>query len=399
MHLGSGDESSSSADGEEKKEREEKKEGGGSTRVGPAAPTPPVVDPATPSVGVPPPPMGRYAWQEGDGVWRRRVRPERAGGAMPPGGPFHPPVHHVPGGHRGRAGVPGRRGAAGVPGAAGPPGPAGPPGVPPPGPADNSNLGAGTQRVTNAFMQTTRTGKTTEDQTETYAGKERVIGQGSDFLTIPSMDNAADSMRPGYGMAGSTDMIPGGRDQLLSDLEFDMFSIVQPGFGEGVTNKVFLQQEARDAKIVYHEPQYGYPRQWTGPTDGYTPLPWQWQDVMSNKDLDKEVQREATSMMLGNSMYQRYNRSGTNVLGDDTGYSLKMSSKGLPHPSNSPFEPVYNNVHPWQPVYPPLGKDLKRKQMRREFDALRQPEHMTSNIAYEGGPTLSKRRALQIVLK
>lgn len=273
-----------------------------------------------------------------------------------------------------------------------------------------NELGKNQQRTASAFGQWTNVtgteGDTTEPQVlgrdaegKNVSGPDRIVGEGSDALTLPSADRGTDSLRPQFGIGGSTDMVPTVKDQLRSDLEFDMFNTVQPGYGEGVDNKLFLYEQRRDANIIYREPQYDHPRQWIGPTDSPYPMPWQWQSVIDKGDLAQYVNTERTKLGMSLDAQRQYDRKSNNILGDDHGYPFRVTTKGLAHPPGSVLEPIVNNVSPWRPVKPPLGKDLNRQQFRRAFDALRQPDHFSTNIAQEGGPTLRKRRALEVILQ
>ena len=128
--------------------------------------------------------------------------------------------------------------------------------------------------------------------------------QASDEFTSNRTDtaNSTETFREEYGREGrGVDVIPSPADQLQSDVLFDMFSEVAPGFGNGASNKLFLQQVNRDAKIVYMDQMYE-PGESIGPLYSLTPPPWQIQPVMDrgliNEYLDKKKSTLASTAQL-----------------------------------------------------------------------------------------------------
>ena len=204
-------------------------------------------------------------------------------------------------------------------------------------------------------------------------------------------------MRPEFGMASAGQVIPSTRKQLESDIRFDMFDHVKPGFGEGMDNKLYLQQEARDRKIVYM-PTLNSPGAYIGPVAGVSIPPWQWQRVIDPNILSKytneQKQRDdnKTDFLLSNG-----DRS-SNILGDDVGYYMPYSANELKRKTASPFEPVIRTDMHWQHVKEPTGVKLNKHKMRRLTDSQRYPRALDSSVSGQGGATLPKRRSLEVIL-
>jgi len=73
---------------------------------------------------------------------------------------------------------------------------------------------------------------------------------------LPSPPTPNDVMRLGATEANSALVIPRGLDQIRSDIEFDMFSVVRPGFGLGADNKMFAFENIRDKEIIGKGPLF-----------------------------------------------------------------------------------------------------------------------------------------------
>lgn len=204
-------------------------------------------------------------------------------------------------------------------------------------------------------------------------------------------------MRPEYGMAKAGQVIPSTRKQLESDIRFDMFDHVKPGFGEGMDNKLFLMQEARDKQIV-HAPGLHAPGQWIGPTAGVDVPPWQWQRVIPESQIRAYQQDERARTSAGDQLLMTNGPRSSNILGDDIGYPMPYSASELKRNPYSPFEPVIRTDMHWQHVKEPIGAKLNRKRMRLETDAQRYPRALDSYVAGQGGTTLPKRRSLEVIL-
>lgn len=218
--------------------------------------------------------------------------------------------------------------------------------------------------------------------------------KGDAFLAAKESHNTTtDTLRPTFGIAPANGVIPSRRQQVMSDLLFEDFSVVAPGHGLGVTNKMFLMETARDNKIVYREP-LAEPRKYDGPSGTVVPPPLQFQNQITRRDRNllaaKEIAADASATLLE----ARAGTGSLNVLGDDYGQFQRVSDKGLKRPADSPLEPALRVPGPWERVKPLPGVQWARKSFRRLFDAVRYPERMEPNVAMEGGPIMSKRSSL-----
>lgn len=213
-----------------------------------------------------------------------------------------------------------------------------------------------------------------------------------------SKDDSTPSLRPQYGIAGVQHVIPPVNEQIRSDIEFDMFSVVQPGFGEGVDNKLFLYQEARDKFIHFAKPFYS-PNVWLGPSNYQHPLPWQWQNVKDASDIARHLMKTARQAIQTTNLIKAAGEGSANAFGRDVPEVVqKVSSSGLPRDPRTVFEPVINNKDPWTPIIDPAGKDLGRRGFKRLFSPWRDPDAFEQQ-KHNGGPTLNKRRSLEVILR
>lgn len=218
--------------------------------------------------------------------------------------------------------------------------------------------------------------------------------QGDAFIDAKESHNTTtDTLRPSFGIAPANAVVPTKRQQVESDLLFNDFSVVAPGHGLGVTNKMFLMESAREQKIVYREP-LAEPRKYDGPAGTVEVTPLQWQNEITRRDRNvlaaKAIAEEASGVLLE----ARAGRGSLNVLGDDFGQFQRISDKGLKRPAESPLEPILRTPKAWERIKPLPGIQWARKEFRRLFDSARYPERFEVNVAMEGGPTLSKRNSL-----
>ena len=207
--------------------------------------------------------------------------------------------------------------------------------------------------------------------------------------------NVTDTLRPSFGIAPNNGVIPSIRQQVNSDVLFNDFGTVAPGFGLGVTNKLFLFEEARDKKIVYREPLCE-PRKYDGPSGCVQPIPLELQNEITRRDRAKRIKRENALEASGAFLETRAGAGSLNILGDDFGALQRTSDKGLAREPESPLEPIVRVPQAWERVKPLPGVQLNAREMRDPFDALRYPERFHPNMAMNGGPVLSKRNALSI---
>jgi hypothetical protein len=247
------------------------------------------------------------------------------------------------------------------------------------------------------IAQNAKQGLSQQDDTDNdkAGAKNPIPGHGQ---VVQNHEPYETDLRPEYAMEKAANVIPSTRKQLESDIRFDMFDHVKPGFGEGMDNRLFLMSEARDKKIVY-APGLHEPGQWIGPTAGVDVPPWQWQRVIPGEQLQKYHQEQQARMYAGDQLLLGNNGPrSSNILGDDIGYPMPYSACELKRNRYSPFEPIIRTDMHWQQVKEPTGVKLNRKRMRLETDAQRYPRALDSYVAGQGGAHLPKRRALEVVL-
>lgn len=255
----------------------------------------------------------------------------------------------------------------------------------------------GGRNVENADIKNsgaTGTNAPIEPNGQKGAGAPLAERGGDAFVEAKEAHNTTtDTLRPTFGIAPANAVVPTKRQQVESDLLFNDFSVVAPGHGLGVTNKMFLMETARDSKIVYREP-LAEPRKYDGPTGLVEVPPLQWQNEITRRDRNvlaaKAIAEEASGVLLE----ARAGTGSLNVLGDDFGQFQRISDKGLKRPADSPLEPILRTPKAWERVKPLPGVQWARKEFRRLFDSARYPERFEPNVAMEGGATLSKRNSL-----
>lgn len=250
----------------------------------------------------------------------------------------------------------------------------------------------GTRNVENEDIQnSSATGTNKNAQGGQIPLEER---KGDAFLQAKESHNTTtDTLRPTFGIAPANAVVPTRRQQVESDLLFNDFSTVAPGHGLGVTNKMFLMENARDNKIVYREP-LAEPRKYDGPTGGVEVVPLQWQNQITRRDRNTLAAKAIAEEASGVLVETRAGFGSLNILGDDFGQFQNVSDKGLKRHAESPLEPVMRTPKAWERVKPLPGIQWARKQFRRLFDAERYPERFEPNVAMEGGPTMNKRSSL-----
>jgi hypothetical protein len=222
-------------------------------------------------------------------------------------------------------------------------------------------------------------------------------GSTGDVAAEGSHDYAKPTLRPQFGQIGVSDAVPHPKAQMASDIEFDMFSVVPPGYGEGVDNKMYLYEKAHEDRIRFAPPFYS-PGVWLGPLNTQQTMPWQWQTVKHQKDIDGYKNRVSRRIMDGTNYVRSLGESSSGAIGRDVPeYTTNISSSGLRRDRRSPFEPTIHNMHPWTPDVDPPGYALNRRGMKRLFSPWRDPD-VRETQPDNGGPTLRKRRALEVII-
>jgi hypothetical protein len=220
--------------------------------------------------------------------------------------------------------------------------------------------------------------------------------KGDEFVeSKQTHSNTTDTLRPQFKIAPPNAVVPSTREQIRSDIIFNDFGTVAPGFGLGVTNKMYLMEAAREKRIVYREPM-SEPRRDDGPSGCVEPVPLEFQNNITRADRAKRARRENALEASAAFLETRAGAGSLNILGDDFGALQNTSDKGLTREAESPLEPVYRLPWQWERVKPLPGSQLSSREMRDPHDALRYPERFHPNMAQNGGPIMSKRNALSI---
>jgi hypothetical protein len=211
-----------------------------------------------------------------------------------------------------------------------------------------------------------------------------------------SKTGALTTIRPLMGIADPMGFVPSTRNQIKSNLLFSEFHIVAPGFGLGVNNKMYLMNEMRQQKLIYHEP-LAFPRSYQGPSGCVLAPPFEWQNEMSKPAVKSRESRQSVMAKLGEMAANSVGEGSLNLLGDDYGLLRTSSAKGLARPPDSVTEPVILKPTPMERGRLLTGMQLDGKKMRRLFDADRWPEHFVSRMGLEGGATMPRQKALRLL--
>ena len=183
-----------------------------------------------------------------------------------------------------------------------------------------------------------------------YQGIIRKQGEkGGDIISdVPTVETAVDTMRQQYGLETAENVIPSTRKQLESDIRFDMFDNVNPGFGNGMDNKLYLMDQAIDEKIRYAEPMF-HPTSYDGVNGGDLPAaPWKLQRVMPPEKMREYGQQVKNKLHMMADTVLSYGCRSTNLLGDDVGYPYTVSAKDLKRRRDCPFEPIIRTDMVWE---------------------------------------------------
>jgi hypothetical protein len=241
-------------------------------------------------------------------------------------------------------------------------------------------------------------------------GKEDIDGMTSEMMSgadkvanavldpNSGQSNTFDTLRMAYGEAEPSDVLPDKRTQMASDIRFDMFDYVSPGFGNGVANKLFQLEESNTNRIRFGGQLMS--QSYDGPINGVAVPPWQLQRAIPASYLSMQGKYDMLEKRAASSVRQSAlaTSESTDVLGDDIGYKYERSSKDLPRNNLSPFEPMIRNDMQWTNVKMPTGVALNKKRFRLETDAMRYPRHLAPSLRMMGGPTMSRTRALEVIL-
>jgi hypothetical protein len=223
---------------------------------------------------------------------------------------------------------------------------------------------------------------------------------GDELLDVHTKTDASmATLRPLFGMEKAGTVIPSPEEQIKSDLRFDMFDTVSPGFGLGDDNVMFIMEQNRQKKII-HANAMSTPGSYIGPEAGVGVTTWKLQREIPAKKIQKYQNRLSTQVNSIVDLVRTPNRAeSTNVLGDDIGLNREYSSKSLKRNRNSVLQPVISTEMEFTSSRIPTGFELSQYKMRRLTDSMRYPRHLQSNTNGMGGPTSNNRRSLSVILQ
>lgn len=202
------------------------------------------------------------------------------------------------------------------------------------------------------------------------------------------------SLRAGSNVeAAPGDVVPPPERQMQSNVLFDMFNVVPPGFGLGSSNKLFVENEQRDEFIRYRGTYT--PRMDNGPPTGIVPNPWQSQDAIPKTLVEGAIRDlHARVKAMEDTVKKAMKTATVGTLPTDV--NDKPSSMGLPR-RKSCLQPVHDNIQEWTPNVEPAGVFLNTRGFRHLHSAFNYPER-TEVDKPNGGPVLRRRRALEVNL-
>lgn len=222
--------------------------------------------------------------------------------------------------------------------------------------------------------------------------KTAITIQGHEF------DDPINTIRPDYGLAGAADVVPEPKKQTISDVMFDMFGVVPPGFGNGATNKLFLQQQSWEKFVKYGGKMFG-PNTFDGPTCGVKPMPPQWTRLKSDAFIEQNRKsfNSLHDMAINTAQRHSVTEQPAGALPIDYGLNSTLSSKKLPRSRASVLMPVISNRAAFQPAFDPPA--FQRTEKRRKlFDPVRHPNMSASSYQNNGirmPLSLARREILQ----
>jgi hypothetical protein len=191
--------------------------------------------------------------------------------------------------------------------------------------------------------------------------------------------------------SGDMDALYSAENKLMSNIEFEQFSYVPPGFGNGADNKLFRMDNNRKRKIEWDEPMYK-PRAYDGPESGITPLPPQWKNTMNAQTYFNAVAQEAQKGMFKLKSKKLDIQS---CLPDDI-FSRK-SDKLLPNRKTNILRPIIDNCELFQSTRIPCGNVLDNtwRDFRTAYDPYRVPESRSfSNRSNSIRPSIARQGIL-----
>jgi len=227
-----------------------------------------------------------------------------------------------------------------------------------------------------------------------------VLQTGGDTTTANQPAEA--TLRAGYQLDPlANKVVPAPEKQIQSDVLFDMFSVVQPGFGKGADNKLVYENEARENAVRFQEPLFTPRFEHGGADIGIAqhvhPLRWQFQPNGVGAQIAAHVQSLEQRISNMNDLLIKATSVGRDVqtLPDVSNYT--PSSQGLPRQQTNLLNPVIDNRARWNPVVEAPGYALNQRGMRHTHSPWSRP-FKSEYDPMNSGPVLKKRRSLEVIL-
>jgi hypothetical protein len=202
-----------------------------------------------------------------------------------------------------------------------------------------------------------REGETNKSLAERTEQQKREVVNNS-FGDAQSKENAAFDQGKGQGLremfkeAAEEDVEENPKLRVASNVEFDLFSHVPPGYSNGIDNSLYRMDVNRKRTVEWMNPMYTH-RQYQGPENGQKPMPYQWQDEMSAAKQIEAVRQ----MGSRHSNITLAKRGGHfSVLPSDSVYT--PSSKGLRSRTKTYFKKQIDLTTPFHNVATPAGRYL-----------------------------------------
>ena len=237
------------------------------------------------------------------------------------------------------------------------------------------------------IVSTGETGPSDEDDTRpvTVDGEGKVVDEDPDkayfnerakrsiVIGGHQFDDPVNTIRPDYGIAGGDVVVPSKNRQITSDVIYDMFSVVPPGYGNGDDNKMYLQQQSWERYVKHGGDMFG-PNAFAGPTAGVHPMPMAWRRNKPQTYIDQQQDGHGKLQATAQTLNQAYTISErtAGALPSDIGAYRALTSKRLGRPPGGCLEPVVNNGATFRPSFD--GPGYKRVEKRRRlYDPVRHP--------------------------
>lgn len=193
-----------------------------------------------------------------------------------------------------------------------------------------------------------------------------------------------DTLRKYYEEATKKDVKVNEKASVMSNVNFDLFSYVPPGFGNGVDNKLFNMDVNHKRKIEWNDPMYMH-RGYNGPEMGISPMPVQFKEQMTNEQYLTGVQQQ----IYPARMLQKARKLGMRSSIPREPF-VNPSCKGLPGRGATLFNKQIQLNEPFFNTVTPCGSFVKQPHIRPYDPCLSRELHIEPAFN-----TVPKRLALQ----